>query len=198
MPQFLVAIQLPDTYDTAAEDDALRRDISALNAEMVAAGIRKFVGGLEPARAAKTIRRGPDGRLLTTDGPFAGLSAWAEKPGSYQITGGGIVEMAGAFFTPFANEMTISGNGVSFQASRHASRNTSKATRVAGTESRLMTRRPFSAARLALSGACSPYQTGGYGFCNGLSSIGTLSKLKNLPSTILIVSGMVAWATPWR
>lgn len=71
MPQFLVAIQLPDTYDTAAEDDALRRDISALNAEMVAAGIRKFVGGLEPARAAKTIRRGPDGGLLTTDGPFA-------------------------------------------------------------------------------------------------------------------------------
>ncbi len=47
-----------------------------------------------------------------TEGPFKGLSAWAEKGGSYQITGGGIVKMAGAFFTPFANAMTISGNGV--------------------------------------------------------------------------------------
>ena len=47
-----------------------------------------------------------------TEGPFAGLAAWAEKPGAYQVTGGGSVMMAGAFFTPYANAMNISGGGV--------------------------------------------------------------------------------------
>jgi hypothetical protein len=47
-----------------------------------------------------------------TEGPFAGLAAWAEKPDAYQITGGGTVTMAGAFFTPFANSMNISGGGI--------------------------------------------------------------------------------------
>jgi hypothetical protein len=46
-----------------------------------------------------------------TEGPFAGLSAWAEKPGAYAVTGGGVVTMSGAFFTPFANDMHISGGG---------------------------------------------------------------------------------------
>jgi hypothetical protein len=46
-----------------------------------------------------------------TEGPFAGLAAWAEKPGAYQVTGGGNVTMAGAFFTPYANAMNISGGG---------------------------------------------------------------------------------------
>jgi len=47
-----------------------------------------------------------------TEGPFAGLAAWAEKPGSYDVAGGGTVKMAGAFFTPYANAMSISGGGV--------------------------------------------------------------------------------------
>ena len=46
-----------------------------------------------------------------SEGAFAGLSAWSEKAGTYQVTGGGNVEMSGAFFTPYANAMTISGNG---------------------------------------------------------------------------------------
>jgi hypothetical protein len=47
-----------------------------------------------------------------TEGPFAGLGSWAEKPGSYDVTGGGVVTMAGAFFTPYANAISISGGGV--------------------------------------------------------------------------------------
>ena len=47
-----------------------------------------------------------------TEGPFAGLAAWAEKPGAYDVAGGGNVTMAGAFFTPFANPMNITGGGI--------------------------------------------------------------------------------------
>ena len=46
-----------------------------------------------------------------TEGPFSGLGAWAEKGGSYDVTGGGTVTMSGAFFTPFADAMSISGGG---------------------------------------------------------------------------------------
>ncbi len=70
MPHYLVAIHLPDDYDTAAEDEALRRDIGALNQQMVAAGVRVFVGGLEPARNARSIRAKAAGQALVTDGPY--------------------------------------------------------------------------------------------------------------------------------
>ena len=70
MPQYLVAIQLPDSYDPSAEGEAMVRDISSLNKEMVAAGVRTFVGGLEPAAKAKSLRAQPDGRVLITDGPY--------------------------------------------------------------------------------------------------------------------------------
>jgi len=41
-----------------------------LNDEMVAAGIRTFVGGLHPARSAKSLRAQPDGQVRLTDGPY--------------------------------------------------------------------------------------------------------------------------------
>jgi len=70
MPHYLIAIHHPDDYDPAtAEDAAMHRDIDALNAAMVAAGIRVFVGGLQPARRARTIRLGADGQTQVTDGP---------------------------------------------------------------------------------------------------------------------------------
>lgn len=69
MPHYLVAIHLPDDYDPAGESDQTRRDIDVLNDEMVAAGIRRFVGGLQPPGKARTIRK-RDGRLHVTDGPF--------------------------------------------------------------------------------------------------------------------------------
>jgi hypothetical protein len=70
MPQFLVAIHLPDDYDPSSESEATVRDITALNEEMVAAGVRTFVGGLAPAGKAKSLRTKPDGRVLVTDGPY--------------------------------------------------------------------------------------------------------------------------------
>ena len=42
MTQYLVAIHHPDDYDPSAEDEAMSRDIDALNHEMVAAGVRIF------------------------------------------------------------------------------------------------------------------------------------------------------------
>lgn len=76
MPQYLVAIHHPDDYDGSREDEAMHRDIDALNDEMVAAGIRVFVGGLHPVRLAKSLRAGPSsgsgssGEVLVTDGPY--------------------------------------------------------------------------------------------------------------------------------
>ena len=70
MPQFLVAIHHPDDYDPSKEDAAMGRDIDVLNEEMVAAGVRVFVGGLHPARAAKSLRLKPAGNVLATDGPY--------------------------------------------------------------------------------------------------------------------------------
>lgn len=71
MAKYLVAIHHPDDYDpSVAEDEAMGRDIDVLNDEMVAAGVRIFVGGLHPARSAKSLRSKPDGEVLTTDGPY--------------------------------------------------------------------------------------------------------------------------------
>ncbi len=71
MPRYFVAIHHPAGYDAAtAEDDAMHRDIDRLNEEMVAAGIRVFVGGLQPPTTARAIRRPTDTDLLVTDGPY--------------------------------------------------------------------------------------------------------------------------------
>ena len=71
MNQYLVAIYHPDDYDPSTEDDSMSRDIAALNAEMKAAGVRIFVGGLAPAKSAKSLQAQPGGKVLVTDGPYA-------------------------------------------------------------------------------------------------------------------------------
>ena len=48
----------------------MMEEIHALNREMIAAGARKFVGGLTPATSAKSLRAQPDGKVLITDGPY--------------------------------------------------------------------------------------------------------------------------------
>jgi hypothetical protein len=69
--QYLVAIHHPDDYDApAVEDEAMHRDIDALNDEMVAAGVRVFVGGLQAVSSAKSLRAQPGGKVLVTDGPY--------------------------------------------------------------------------------------------------------------------------------
>ena len=72
MPQYLVAIHLPDDFDVAAaaKDEAMARDIDALNDEMIAAGVRIFVGGLKPAGSAKSLRATSRGDVRITDGPY--------------------------------------------------------------------------------------------------------------------------------
>ncbi len=69
--KYLVAIHHPDDYDPSlAEDEAMHRDIDVLNDEMVAAGVRVFVGGLHPASSAKSLRAQLNGKVLITDGSY--------------------------------------------------------------------------------------------------------------------------------
>jgi hypothetical protein len=70
MPRYLVAIHLPDNFDPSRVDEATERDIDALNDEMVAAGVRSFVGGLRPVSDAKSLRAQSSGKVLITDGPY--------------------------------------------------------------------------------------------------------------------------------
>jgi hypothetical protein len=67
MPQYLVSGYLPDNYDPSVETEATIEAIHALNREMIAAGVRKFAGGLGKAH---TLRAQPNGELLLTDGPY--------------------------------------------------------------------------------------------------------------------------------
>lgn len=69
--RYLVAIHRPDNYDpVASEDEAMAREIHVLNAEMIAAGVRVFVGGLQSPTLAKSLRIQPTGDMLVTDGPY--------------------------------------------------------------------------------------------------------------------------------
>lgn len=68
MPQYLVAIHHPDDYDPSVEDEAMSRDIDVLNDEMVAAGVRIFVGGLSVASNARSLRRSPMARCSSPTG----------------------------------------------------------------------------------------------------------------------------------
>jgi hypothetical protein len=70
MAQYLVAIHHPDNYDPSKEDEAMIRDIGALNKEMMAAGVRLFAGGLQSETKAKSLRAQPNGQVLITDGPY--------------------------------------------------------------------------------------------------------------------------------
>ena len=56
MARYLVAIHLPDNFDPSAASEAMEHDIDVLNEEMVAAGVRIFVGGLFAASNAKSLR----------------------------------------------------------------------------------------------------------------------------------------------
>jgi hypothetical protein len=70
--QYLVTIHLPDNFDPSTVDPATEHDIDVLNDEMVAKGVRTFVGGLLPVATAKSLRAqpGPGGKVVVTDGPY--------------------------------------------------------------------------------------------------------------------------------
>ena len=67
MPQYLVSGYIPDNFDPSTMTEEMVEEIHALNREMIAAGVRKFAGGLGPAH---TLRAQPNGELLLTDGPY--------------------------------------------------------------------------------------------------------------------------------
>lgn len=67
MPHYLISGYLPDNFDPSNQDEAVVEGIHALNREMVAAGIRRFAGGLG---AAQTLRPQPNGEVIITDGPY--------------------------------------------------------------------------------------------------------------------------------
>jgi hypothetical protein len=70
MTQYLVAIHHACDFDPAQETPATRREISALNEAMIAAGVRRFAGGLQPIGQARSLTAGPDGKVRVTDGPY--------------------------------------------------------------------------------------------------------------------------------
>ncbi len=67
MPHYLIAGYLPKNFDPSTQDEAMAEEIHALNREMIAAGVRRFAGGLGSAR---TLRPQPNGDVLITDGPY--------------------------------------------------------------------------------------------------------------------------------
>jgi hypothetical protein len=67
MPQYLVSGYLPDNFDPSTQTEEMMEEIHALNREMIAAGVRKFAGGLG---ATRTLRPQKNGELLVTDGPY--------------------------------------------------------------------------------------------------------------------------------
>ena len=67
MPHYLISGYLPDDFDPSKQDESMVEDIHALNREMIAAGVRRFAGGLG---AAHTLRARPDGDVRITDGPY--------------------------------------------------------------------------------------------------------------------------------
>ena len=71
MPRYLIAIHRPNDYDHAVMiDDAVRRAIDAVNDEMVAAGVRVFVGGLRSIDTARSIRLEHVGVAAVTEGAY--------------------------------------------------------------------------------------------------------------------------------
>lgn len=67
MPHYLISGYLPDDFDPSRQDESMVEDIHALNREMIAAGVRRFAGGLG---AAHTLRAQSNGDVLVTDGPY--------------------------------------------------------------------------------------------------------------------------------
>lgn len=70
MARYLVSIYRPNGYDGSTESAEMREEISALNREMVAAGVRVLVGGLHVPEQGKAIRRNDEGNVFVTDGPY--------------------------------------------------------------------------------------------------------------------------------
>ena len=71
MKQYLLSVYHPEGGLPAPEVmEKINRDVTALNAELQAAGAWVFAGGLYPSSTATVVRADGDEALIT-DGPFA-------------------------------------------------------------------------------------------------------------------------------
>ena len=66
---------------------------------------------LSPNSVVKGSGGAPPRWTAPTEGPFAGLSLWAEADEPFTVSGGSGVMLRGTFFTPFADELTLTGGG---------------------------------------------------------------------------------------
>jgi hypothetical protein len=69
MTQYLLSIYRDDRPLSEDEFQQSYRDVNALADELTAAGGLVFGGGLDPS--PPTVVRSVDGKIITTDGPFA-------------------------------------------------------------------------------------------------------------------------------
>jgi hypothetical protein len=77
--KFLVSIHRPTDYDHAAMLDAVARQaIDQVNEDMVAAGVRVFVGGLCSPSKATSLRLQPDGEVTVTHGPILNANEYVD------------------------------------------------------------------------------------------------------------------------
>lgn len=64
MPKFLLSVLRPHGFDPSTDvSDEMKREIDAVNEAMASAGVRIFVGGLQPPDRAQMVR--PDGQPET-------------------------------------------------------------------------------------------------------------------------------------
>ena len=70
MTQYLVAVHHHRDFDPSTETEATRSEISALNGDMIAAGVRLFAGGLQSVGQARSLRAVSGGKVHVTDGPY--------------------------------------------------------------------------------------------------------------------------------
>lgn len=71
MQQYLLSVIQPDgPAPEPAVLEKIMRDVEAVDAQLKAAGVWVFAGGLHPPDTA-TVVRARDGDLLVTDGPYA-------------------------------------------------------------------------------------------------------------------------------
>lgn len=79
MPLYLVTIHRPHGYDhAAAGNETMMDNVSALNHEMVEAGVRVFVGGLRPSETAWSLVPQADGGVSVTGGLSLAAEAYAD------------------------------------------------------------------------------------------------------------------------
>ncbi|MBV9024435.1 MAG: hypothetical protein JO362_11745 [Streptomycetaceae bacterium] len=72
MKQYLLSVHMVEGQQPPMPEtmQQMYKDVEALNSRMQAEGAWVFAGGLHPPTAA-TVVRIEDGKVLTTDGPFA-------------------------------------------------------------------------------------------------------------------------------